>query len=512
MDNGTNPNNYPMNNMSDKKEHGERIDMPPGNFPIRRASNLSNTLRRSMRSILPNVDDKKNKKTSDEDKKWVKWIHDRLPPNSTPNDPIPEAAFIKLLAASSLSPSVVFIKRLFNIWDKKYGRKTYLTVMELETELVGISNLDPLGKLRLLWLIYDDDESGELSKDEFASILQCCVDDNSLELSEYQRDVLIETLFRDIDTDADEQISFQEFENWIEAHPEFNKKFVLSASKFFKPPDAKAVAKKKKKGCSWPTVLTRKFIQNHRSEVCWTLFAVLIFIVCFLYGSLDAAFNMKYRHGEHKITSDKCFPFYSVAHGFGFNLNVWPVVLCLLMCRRILSAIRNSRLGFFMPVDHAVHAHKILGWWPTTICVFGHFIMHMFHFNCLSGGDQATYIDLLFTTKPGLGYFGALSITGWILLFSHIIMFIGAHPAVRRRGNFEFFFWTHLLYLVYYVVLIIHSWKFWYFFIIPGILFIIEKFLGSKFWQTQSVGDFYIEDVMIWPSGVGNSVLFVTIR
>ena len=46
---------------------------------------------------------------------------------------------------------------------------------------------------------------------------------------------------------------------------------------------------------------------------------------------------------------------------------------------------------------------------------------------------------------------------------------------VRRGGHFEVFYWTHLLYIFFYILLILHAQNFWYWFIGPGVIFIVEK-------------------------------------
>ena len=153
----------------------------------------------------------------------------------------------------------------------------------------------------------------------------------------------------------------------------------------------------------------------------------------------------------------------------------------VLMLRRSLTFLRNTRIGPYLPVDLAVFAHKIMGY-VVGVCVIGHFTMHMIHFSayrfatsfglrviqkafqdccrvfesiywrlyvvssfvaeCLENEKvgNLTYSDFLFTTKSGIGWITGAKITaivGWPLLFVYITMFFSSLPVVRRSGMFE---------------------------------------------------------------------------
>lgn len=52
--------------------------------------------------------------------------------------------------------------------------------------------------------------------------------------------------------------------------------------------------------------------------------------------------------------------------------------------------------------------------------------------------SNLTSVDILFTTKAGIGWVGASAyITGWPILLILITMFICSLPFVRRGGYFE---------------------------------------------------------------------------
>lgn len=67
---------------------------------------------------------------------------------------------------------------------------------------------------------------------------------------------------------------------------------------------------------------------------------------------------------------------------------------------------------------------------------------------------------------------------------------------------FQVFYWSHMLYVLFWILLILHGPIFWYFFIVPGTLFIIEKIMNSKLVKLARYGKVYIKEVNLLPSKV----------
>ena len=66
------------------------------------------------------------------------------------------------------------------------------------------------------------------------------------------------------------------------------------------------------------------------------------------------------------------------------------------------------------------------------------------------------------------------NITGIALIGILTVMVVCSMPFVRRGGYFEVFYFTHLLYVGYWGLLILHAPEFWKWFIAPGIIFLLE--------------------------------------
>ncbi|CAJ0935363.1 unnamed protein product [Ranitomeya imitator] len=66
------------------------------------------------------------------------------------------------------------------------------------------------------------------------------------------------------------------------------------------------------------------------------------------------------------------------------------------------------------------------------------------------------------------------------------------------------FYWTHLSYIWIWILLFLHTPKFWKWFLVPGFLFIMEKVFGMA---ASRMGGLYIVEVNLLPSKVTHLVV-----
>lgn len=113
----------------------------------------------------------------------------------------------------------------------------------------------------------------------------------------------------------------------------------------------------------------------------------------------------------------------------------------------------------------------------------------------------------LFSSKPGaFGLYPGLAMpTGVILLVAISIMFLCSLPCVRRRGNFEVFYFSHLLYWVFYAALVLHAPNCYKWTIIPLFLFLVEttyKVLSMTIMSQELGGASTVQAALVLPSKV----------
>ena len=122
---------------------------------------------------------------------------------------------------------------------------------------------------------------------------------------------------------------------------------------------------------------------------------------------------------------------------------------------------------------------------------------------CLDGARPWNIIEWFFTAKTGVfGLIGGwANPTGFALITILAIMFLCSMPFVRRSGKFEVFYFTHLLYMPFYILLILHAPNFWKWALGPLLLYILER-LYRLFSLFIGHGNSQIVDADILPSKV----------
>lgn len=168
----------------------------------------------------------------------------------------------------------------------------------------------------------------------------------------------------------------------------------------------------------------------------------------------------------------------------GQCLNFNCAFILVLMLRQCITFLRTRGFTAFIPLDNHIYMHKVTG---ILIAVYSlvHTCMHLINFTTIVVNDPilnchgySTY-EWLLTTKPGLFGFcgGCANPTGIALAIVLCIMFICSQPFVRRGGSFEIFYWTHLLYVPFWILVLFHGPNFWKWFIGPLFVFLVERAL-----------------------------------
>ena len=117
--------------------------------------------------------------------------------------------------------------------------------------------------------------------------------------------------------------------------------------------------------------------------------------------------------------------------------------------------------------------------------------------------QNVTVWEYLFSVDTPIGWVGgAAGLTGWLLLGILMVICLCASSCVRRKGFFEVFYWTHNLFVLWYIVLILHGPNFWKWFIFPAALYIIERISRMKIVKLARYGRTYIQEGILLPSDV----------
>ncbi|KAK3851173.1 hypothetical protein Pcinc_042160 [Petrolisthes cinctipes] len=169
------------------------------------------------------------------------------------------------------------------------------------------------------------------------------------------------------------------------------------------------------------------------------------------------------------------------ARACGQCLNLDCALLLLLILRRTVTRLRSSFFGHFLPCDQHVHFHKMAGWTVFLLSIL-HTVFHIANFVTLSEVTGISLWSYMWDTRLGIGWvWGLANPTGVVLMVILTVIVAFSHRIVRKSGYFEIFYWTHLLSLPFWVMLVLHGPNFWKWLLIPGSAFIMETCL--RVWQ-----------------------------
>ncbi|KAI5614848.1 NADPH oxidase 5 [Silurus asotus] len=408
----------------------------------------------------------------DEDTRWLEWVTKQFETIAGEDKEIDLDEFKTALKVKES----FFAERFFALFDSDGSGS--ITLDELLKALNLLIHGNETDKLRFLFQVYDVDGSGSIDPDELRTVLKSCLRESAISLPEEKLDDLTLALFESADKDNSGSITFEELKAELENFPEVMENLTISAANWLKPPD---VDQKKRKT---PRYLTRAYWLNNSRKLfflcLYTLLNILLFVIAVL----------RYATGG---------PWLMLARGCGICLNLNCTFILVLMLRRCLTWLRATWVVKVLPLDQNILLHQIVGY---AILIFSllHTLAHVMNFD-------TTYNmwEYLFTTRPGIGWVqGTASITGFVLLVIICLMVVCSSTFVRRSGHFEVFYWSHLFYIWFWALLIIHCANFWKWFVVPGVIFVVEKLVGIA---VSRMAALYIAEVNLLPSKVTHLVL-----
>ncbi|KAA1471994.1 NADPH oxidase [Dentipellis sp. KUC8613] len=243
----------------------------------------------------------------------------------------------------------------------------------------------------------------------------------------------------------------------------------------------------------------------------------LFFAVWILLHLLVAVFGfLNYQFKDNLTGARKTFGItFTIARTAALVLHVDVIFILLPVCRNFISILRRTPLNQIIPFDKNITFHKATAW-SIVIGSVVHIVAHMFNFAKLAIADPdaktgsqrfVAFLIANFATGPGA--------TGWIMTAALGIMVWYAMEK-RRRARFEAFWYTHHLFIVFFIGWQLHgmfcmiqpdrppycSWNtigvFWRYWLVGGVIWISERILR----EVRSRHRTYISKVIQHPSKV----------
>uniref|UniRef100_A0A3Q3KNH6 NAD(P)H oxidase (H2O2-forming) n=1 Tax=Mastacembelus armatus TaxID=205130 RepID=A0A3Q3KNH6_9TELE len=427
--------------------------------------------------------------------------------------------------ALGLKPDSMFVDSMFTLADK--DGNGYLSFQEFLDVIVIFMKGSPEEKSKLMFSMNDIGGTGFLSKEEFARMLRSFIEISNGALSKSQAEDGIKAMMQAAGFDDKEKISWEDFHFLLRDHEkelqfaQLNVKGVISViivSKLTKQPsvcsdiktDGQDIRRRKKYAFSvhTPNVYVKakreqyirnpvqqriqqfkRFIENYRRHI------VCVIIVYGITAGVTLERCYYYAlQAENTGIPETSVVGIIVSRGSAAAISFLFPYMLLTVCRNLITLCRETFLNRYIPFDAAIDFHRFMAMTAIILSVvhsLGHVVnIYIFSISNLSilsclfpkvfnnNGSELPFkwSWWFFQTVPGM--------TGVLLLFTFSFMYVFASHYFRRI-SFHGFWITHYLYIVVYILVIIHGSfallqepRFYIYLIPPALLFLLDKLIS----------------------------------
>uniref|UniRef100_A0A671NVC6 NAD(P)H oxidase (H2O2-forming) n=1 Tax=Sinocyclocheilus anshuiensis TaxID=1608454 RepID=A0A671NVC6_9TELE len=436
-----------------------------------------------------------------------------------------ELTRVEFASVLGLKPDSLFVESMFTLADK--DGNGYLSFQEFLDVIVIFMTGTPEEKSKLLFSMHDIKEDGFLSKEEFTSLLRSFIDISGSALSKSQAEDGIAAMLQAAGLDNKDSFSWEDFHFLLRDHSaQLNIKDTyiektVTLSPESEQPEGLVI-------CSFslvrieqsnPKVYVRpqrerynrnpvqqwiqqfkRFIENYRRH---------IICVVIIYGiTAGLALERCYYYGLQAHASgipETSMVGVLVSRGSAAAISFLFPYMLLTVCRNLITMCRETFLNRYIPFDAAIDLHRHMAIAAVVLSVvhsLGHVVnVYIFCISDLSilaclfprvfsnNGSELPmkWTFWFFKTVPGL--------TGVLLLLIFAFMYVFASHYFRRI-SFRGFWITHHLYVLVYVLTVIHGSyallqepRFHIYLIPPGLLFLLDKLIFGLSRASRSLSD-----------------------
>ena len=251
----------------------------------------------------------------------------------------------------------------------------------------------------------------------------------------------------------------------------------------------------------WSEKLDRWMV-NEGSRRLFVLIFAATHAMVFTFGFLN--FYLK----DNLTTARAVFGItYPIARAAALVLHFDIAILIFPVCRTLISLLRQTPLNGIIQFDKNITFHKLVAW-SIVFFTWVHTIAHWNNFAQLSAKNNQGIKGFLlanFATGPGW--------SGYIMLTALMLM-VATSIEKPRRANFERFWYTHHLFLIFFVFWSVHgafcmiktdtapfcsgTGVFWQFWMYGGFIYLVERLLREIRGRHKT----YVSKVIQHPSNV----------
>lgn len=421
--------------------------------------------------------------------------------------------------ALGMKEADLFVTKMFNIVDKDNDGR--ISFQEFLDTIVLFSKGRTDDKLRIIFDMCDNDKNGSIDKIELSELLNSLVAiAKTQKLSEKDVNSLINSMFESAGFQNKESLSYDDFKTMMK---EFKGDFLAigldckGAKQNYLDSTTNVarmqsfglehVAEKRRSGLRKHWDALTNFLEENRQHIFFLFVFYVITIALFVDRFIFYSFMSEHLDLRHVMGMG-----IAITRGSAASLSFCYCLLLLTMSRNLITKMKEHSLHQYIPLDSNIPFHKICACTALFFSIL-HTIGHLInfyhvgtqpleHLHCLSrelnfpSDGKPTIRYWLFQTLTGL--------TGIALYLIVMIVFIFAHPLVRKRA-FNFFWMTHQLYVLLYILSLLHGLgrltaapRFWLFLVVPGFIYTVDKIstLRTRYMQLD------ILETVLLPSDV----------
>jgi predicted ferric reductase/Ca2+-binding EF-hand superfamily protein len=283
-------------------------------------------------------------------------------------------------------------------------------------------------KLSFAFRLHDHDGDGSLDRLDLTRMVTLALAEDDVSVPGAKVERLVTALLSEADSNGDGRISFEEFEAAVGRHPHLLDQMTRDEARWLCPNED--LLARAEEGHGGPPARSTWSQAGFRPAVfvaVWALANVLLFAL----GMLPKS------HAGRSVDLVS-----QIGRATTGPIELDGAVILFPVLRRLLTWVRRTWLARALPVDDAVSFHRLVG---HTLFAF-----------CAVHG-AAIWIGYGRSSQPFLAQLAnERALTGTVLLGIFTVMWVCAWQMVRHR-SFEVFYFTHLLYVPWFVLAIAHA-------------------------------------------------------
>lgn len=307
----------------------------------------------------------------------------------------------------------------------------------------------PTEKLAFAFRVHDHDGDGSLDRLEVRRMIALSLAESGVsERATQSPDQLTDRLFEVADRNHDDRLSFEEIEAVVRERPRLFDQMTRSEAIWLSPNEDLLLSLEAKSG---PSSRLAELVANRAP--------LLVFATLWLLANVGVV-TWSMTVGRSHATSNHAM---ELGRASGALLDLNAALIFVPVMRRLLGKLRGSFLGRLVPLDDAIDVHKVLGHGLFVVAV-----AHSLAFTYAYAKGHAGLTGLV-ASKRGL--------TGAVWLATFAVMWLFSLSAVRKSKHFELFYFTHLLYVPWLVLALLHAPRLALFAGVAFVGFVIENVL-----------------------------------